>query len=37
MKKASANLKTEQTMTVAALSRYLRCNRHTLYRLLKTK
>jgi excisionase family DNA binding protein len=32
-----ANLKTEEIMTVSALARYLRCNRHTLYRLLKKK
>jgi excisionase family DNA binding protein len=37
MKRASANHKTEEIMTVSARGRYLRCNRHTLYRLLKEK
>ena len=37
MKGALANDKTEEIMTVSALARYLRCNRHTLYGLLKKK
>jgi excisionase family DNA binding protein len=35
MKRASADLKTEEIMTISAFARYLRCNRHTLYKLLK--
>jgi excisionase family DNA binding protein len=46
MKRAPADIKTEaalraqpgeyaEIMTVSALARYLRCNRHTLYKLLK--
>ena len=37
MKRVSANHKTEEIMTISALGRYLRCNRHTLYRLLKER
>jgi len=37
MKGALANDKTEEIMTVSAFARYLHCNRHTLYRLLKRK
>jgi excisionase family DNA binding protein len=37
MKRVSANHKTEEIMTISALGRYLRCNRHTLYRLLEKK
>jgi excisionase family DNA binding protein len=37
MKRASANLKTDEIMTPASLARYLRCHKGTIYRLLKNK
>jgi excisionase family DNA binding protein len=37
MKRSSDNHKTEETMTVSALARYLHCRQATVYRLLKER